>query len=353
MTIRAALLAALGVVGVHAAPAPRAAAGSFTVYEMPTSLAGPCDLATGPDGNMWVQDQLVNKLARIDATTGKVTEFDIPFTVPELNITLPNIGSRTVLACAIQPGADGHLYASNGRRNQLVKVNVTSEEITVLTPKPYDPIGNLQPFNDLDTGKDGMWFTQSTANVISYYEYATGAFKNYPIPVPNGPLGIKVASDGSVWFMGFLAQNIGRLDPRTGTFKFFPVPLDLLGPAVVRAETEGKYLWFTAAVGNSLGRIDITNGDLTAFPDDNLLALPGVNTQDNDGNIWYSSFNVNELNKYDPATNKLSHVVMPNTLIPIPISLPYFLDISIAYCPTNNAIYFTNELIDRVGKYQL
>lgn len=100
---------------VAAAPAPEASAAAdskFTYYEMPTALAGPCDLCTGPDGAIWVQDILVDKIARIDPDTGDVEEFDIPYDGPGLQggalLGIPDaLLSRTALACALQPGHDG------------------------------------------------------------------------------------------------------------------------------------------------------------------------------------------------------------------------------------------------------
>lgn len=325
----------------------------FTVYEMPTPLAGPCDLTTGPDGAIWVSYMLDNKLARIDPDTGKIDEYEIPWTLPELNVTLPNILGRTVLACVVQPGADGHLYAANGVRNQLVKMNVTTKHIEVITPPNFNPLGNLQPFNDLYTGPQGMYFTQTTNNVISYYEYATGNFKTYTVPTAlSAPLGIYYGSDNKVYFLELLGQKVGRLDPATGTIEEFPLPLNLFGPGVVRAETEGKYVWFTSVIGNAIGRIDMRTGELKAFPDDIPLALPAEDTVDGDGNVWYSTFNQNLLNRIDKNTGEVTHIKMPGTLIPAPLSIPYNFDVAMHYGP-GNSMWFTNDLVNRVGRYQL
>lgn len=339
--------------GIQAAPVVGLEPGSFSVFYMPTIDAGPCDITTGPDGNIWVQDQLVNKLAKINVKTGQVTEYEIPFSLPAFSITLPNVAGRTVLACAVQSGADGNLYASNGLRNQLVQVNTTTGQTNVLTPQPFDPAANGQPFNDIYTSPDGIFFTQSTANVISFYDFAQGNFKSWTIPtLAAGPLGIFYASDGGAWFCEFTGQKIGRLDPKTGTFREYPVPPGLLAPAVMRAETEGRYLWFTAAVGNSVGRIDMTTGNMEAYPNSSPLSVPGVDTKDGQGNVWFSTFNTDELNKIDPKTGGISHVPMPGTLRPAPIGVPYDLSISVTYGP-DNAIWFTNDLTNRVGRYQL
>lgn len=336
-----------------AAP-PQPDARGFTVFDMPEALAGPCDMETGPDGAIWTQYQLDNKLARIDPETGQIDEYEIPWTLPVLDITLPNILGRAVLACVVRTGADGYLYAANGVRNQLVKMNVHTKHIDVITPPNYNPLGNLQPFNDLYTGPDGMYFTETTNNVIRFYEYATGNFKTWTVPTAvAAPLGIYYASDNKVYFLETAGQKVGRLDPATGNIEEFQLPLNLLGPGVVRAETEGRYVWFTSVIGNALGRIDMQTGQFKAYPDDLLLALPAEDTVDGDGNVWYSTFNQNLLNRIDGVTGKLTYITMPGTLIPAPVSLPYNFDVAIHYDAGRNSIWYSNELLNRVGRYQL
>lgn len=127
----------------------------FIYYNMPTALAGPCDLTTGPDGAIWAEDIFVNKIARVDVQTGEVTEYDIPFTNGPI-LTTPVVAGRGALACAIQPGNDGMLYAASGIRNQFVRINPTTKKIDVFTPKPFNPLGNLQPLNDLWAGPTGV-----------------------------------------------------------------------------------------------------------------------------------------------------------------------------------------------------
>jgi len=145
-----------------AAPAPQllpppSDASKFTYYSPLTPNAGPCDLCTGPDGAIWAEDILVNKIQRIDPSTGVVEEYEIPYTTPALDFSvLPTLEGRTAFACAIRPGADGNIYAATGIRNEFVRVNVTTKKIDVFTPPPPNPLGNLQPFNDLWTGPEGV-----------------------------------------------------------------------------------------------------------------------------------------------------------------------------------------------------
>ena len=325
----------------------------FTFYDMPTPLAGPCDLCEGPDGAEWVQDLLVNKVARVDPTSGVVEEYEIPFTLPATPYaSLPNVGGRVVLACAIQPGSDGNIYAANGLRNQLARINVTTRQIDVFTPPPFDPLGDLQPFNDMYRGPTGMFFTQTTANVVTHFDYVTEKFTNYPVPTPEGsPLGIFVASDGYAYFAEFLGQKLGRLNAATGEITEFSLPPSLLGPAVIRVETENRYIWFTAFLGNGIGRFDTKTGGIASFTNPSPASFPAEDTLDSDGNIWFSTATQNVLNILS-QNGTFSQIVQPGTDNVAPVSLPLYIDIGIHYGP-GDAIWFTEATSNRVGSYRL
>jgi streptogramin lyase len=73
--------------------------------------------------------------------------------------------------------------------------------------------------------------------------------------------------------------------PQTKKFTEYPVPASLLGPAVMRAFTDNKYLWFTAIAANAIGRIDITTGAMKAFPNTANIGVPIEDTNDDKGNI--------------------------------------------------------------------
>lgn len=131
-----------------------------------------------------------------------------------------------------------------------------------------------------------MWFTQTTANLITHFDYASHKQTNYAVPTPlSSPVGIIVTPDSAIWFCEFLGQKIGRLNATTGEIKEYPVPPTLLGPAVMRALTDDRYIWFTAIVGNAIGRVDIATGEIKAYSNPALLNLPIEDTNDGNGNI--------------------------------------------------------------------
>lgn len=143
-----------------------------------------------------------------------------------------------------------------------------------------------------------MFFSQTSGNVITLFNYNTTEFKNYPLPIPlSGPVGMRTGSDGALWFCEFLGNRIGRLNYTDGTFKEYPVPPTLLGPGVMRVETENRYLWFTALETSALGRIDIYTGEITAYTITNGALFPVEDTEDSKGNVC----------KCNPQTAHLSY----------------------------------------------
>jgi len=130
----------------------------FKYYENPDALQGPCDITTGPDGNIWTQNFLDNSISRVDIHSGQVTNYPVPYSPDHLyNSSLPLTG-RIAFACAIHPGKDGNLYAATGIRSQFLKINPQTGFIKVFTPPaPNVPLlGNIQPFNDLWAGETGV-----------------------------------------------------------------------------------------------------------------------------------------------------------------------------------------------------
>lgn len=358
------LSALLGGVAVAlpAAPITHKPASDFKFFDIPTPAAGPCDLETGPDGAEWVQYLFAEKLARIDPVTGNITEYAIPFKGPlGTPDILPAANGKALLACVIRAGKDGNLYAANGLRNQLVKLDMKTKKVSVFTPPGLlQPVGNLQPLNDLWGAEEGMYFSQSTSNQISLFDYTTHKIKSWTIPTPlSAPLGMRTAVDGKLWFTELAAQKIASLDHKTGNITEYPLPVPaLVGPAVLRVQEERRYLYFTAALSNSIGRIDIFTGEFKAFPNTapvSAASVPSEDTADSRGNVWFCTWTQNLLHKLHPATGHMVHIEIPHTAVLDPVSLPFAFGIGLDYYNVKgaNQIYFTQATLNRVGRYQL
>lgn len=332
----------------------------FTFVDVPDELGLPCDMAN-IDGSVWVQFLLAEKLARIDPNTHKIVEqYDIPFTGPAAaQSALPSAGGFALLACVIRSGNDGNLYAANGLRNQLVKLDMTTKKVTVFTPpSALSAAGNLQPLNDLWGTPEGMFFSQSSANLITLFDYYTHKFKSWKIPTPGSlPLGMRKAYDERLYFTELAGQKIGALNPTTGVIQEYPLPVpELLGPAVLRVETDSKYVWFTGALSDSIGRLDIYTGQFKSFPNNAPLSYAGVPseiTEDNNGFIWFDTWTQNLLHRLNRISGVMEHISIPGTAVIDPISAPFGFGIGINYFPVKNQIYFTLAALNTIGIYQL
>lgn len=147
---------------------------------------------------------------------------------------------------------------------------------------------------------------------------------SYPLPtVQSGPVGVYVVPSGDVWVCEFVGQKIAKFDIQTKKFTEYPVPATLLGPGVVRAFTDNKYLWFTALGANAIGRVDITSGAMKAFPNTANLGVPIEDTVSGKGNIWFSTALSNTLNYLIPSTGQIKEVPQPDGGVTVtPVSLP-------------------------------
>ena len=58
------------------------------------------------------------------------------------------------------------------------------------------------------------------------------------------------------------------------------------------------------------------------------------------------------MNYLTPSTGKFTTIKQPGTLAVAPVSLPFQFEIATHYGP-GNAVWFTEQITNRVGRYQL
>ncbi|CZT24392.1 uncharacterized protein RCC_10117 [Ramularia collo-cygni] len=341
----------------------RAISDRFTLYDLPTPLQAPCDLEVGPDNALWGQSMLKNIIFRIDPTTGHIDEYPIPFTTPLSPTIIPlpgilkDITDRTVLSCAIRHGADGNLYAANGLRNQLVRINPTTKKMDIFQDPNANLLGNLQPFNDLYSAKDGMYVTATSGNTFAIFSYETETFTTYNIPTPASfPLGLIVASNEKVYLAEFVANKILVFDPKTKSIDEFPLPEPAQFPTVVRAECDG-YVYFALFTGNGIGRINMETNKIDLYHTNQTALIGAENTIDSKGGVWYSAFTGNVLSRLNTHTLEFDYVTLPVGLgkegfTGLLGGLQPAVDVAVNYGP-GDAVWFTSYTTNQVGRYDL
>jgi virginiamycin B lyase len=344
----------------EAAPPP----GTVTEYTAPTPLSGPCNLVEGPDGQMWFTEVLAHKIARIDAATGAIQEFDIPNAIsigpdptlpllglaalPPLNALLQTLSGSSVtlpypasFQCGINDGPDGNIWFTNAVSNLIGYINPATHAIVTY---PVPTLGSN--VEDIYAGPDNaMWFVEPSSAKIGRFDLASGEITEYALPDPaSAPIGIFAASDGGLWFPEFVGNKIGRIDAASKAIVEYPVPTPLATPFVLRVETSDGSLWFSEFTGNKVGRISMKTGAITEYPLPEAASGPVSVTLGSDGNIYSDEGLTNKIAQVNPATGIISERPIPT----LPGAFPEEIRFG-----TGNLIWFTELVTDQVGNMTL
>jgi hypothetical protein len=224
-------------------------------YPLPTANSGPYGIVEGPDGNMWITEELGNNIARM-TPDGTFTEFPIP--------------TADSLPFDIARGPDGNLWFAEAKANKIGKVTISPAGAVSIAEFAL-PTPGAVPFV-ITPGPDGnVWFTELQVDQIGRITPG-GIITEFVIPThPASPYGIIAGPDGNLWFTEFTANNIGRVTP-TGTFTEFPIPTAQSGPFGIAAASTGE-LWFTEQDSGKIGSIT-WSGEITEFPTDSDTSQP-------------------------------------------------------------------------------
>jgi streptogramin lyase len=247
---------------------PSAGVGTPTITEF-TSGTGPLDVAAGPDGNVWVTEFTMNRIARV-TPSGVFTEFG--------SGVLPlNAGVGGIAA-----GPDGNLWFTESQSSRIGRITPTgtiTQFSAGITP------GSLP--NRIVAGPDGnLWFTETTGNRIgrispvgSVTEFSTG------ISASSSPWGITAGADGNLWFTEHVSGGgVARITIAGAVTEFPSSGL----PSGIAAGPDGN-VWFAEnANPGSIARIS-PSGLLTEF---STGLTPNVGPYDietgADGNLYFT-----------------------------------------------------------------
>ncbi len=129
----------------------------FHEYPLPTPTGHPLGIITGADKNVWVTEVYGNKIARVNAKTHAITEFDIPTTTngntaPEFNSSSP---------AWITSGANKALYFVERAAGKLGKITKSGTITESLLP---GGAGSF-PTSIFASGKS-LWVTESATDTV-------------------------------------------------------------------------------------------------------------------------------------------------------------------------------------------
>ncbi len=268
-------------------------------YDVPTPHARPHDPAVAPDGALWVTEQMVNKLGRLDPNTGKFKEYPLK---------TPDSGPHGLVA-----DRQGNIWFAAIFAGYVGKLNPKSGEVTEY--RPSDRI-KIDPHTPVFDHNGILWFTNEETNYIGRLDPTTGKMELKTVPTPHAvPYGIVMTKTGAPFFCEFGSNKLASIDPRTMAIREYSLPANGARPRRIALAPDGT-IYYTDYARGYLGHLDPVNGKLLkewASPGGPESRPYGI-AIGKGGEVWYSESGVhpNTLVKFDPKSESFSSEAIPS-----------------------------------------
>ena len=230
--------------------------------------AGVHSVVRAPDGMIYFTEFALNKLAKLDPGTGKITEFPDSFTMPD----------RRADKHTVRVDAKGNLWSSG---SPLSKYDQETGKYThfLEVPSSYG----------ITFDKDGnVWFcVLQKDGKIGKIDAKTEKVTQWSPPTQGTPQRLAIDSDGIVWFGERTGHKIGRFDPKTETFKEFPLPGPSASPYAMTVDKRG--VWYASTDQDLIGRLDPNTGKVIEYPFPHSEAMMREFFIDAEGRIWFAT----------------------------------------------------------------
>jgi virginiamycin B lyase len=175
----------------------------FTFFEVPAGVkagrtANPYGMAIAGDGKVWIAENTMNQMARIDPMTGKFEEFEIPVkdAVPR------KMGTDT----------EGNIWVGLHGAGNLMKIDYKTAKMTVYTSPSEDSGLYLA---DVDLKRNLIWVSLQHVDKIARFDPKTETWLEFPLASAESD-GRRIEVDQNnpnrVWWSGNLSNRMGYVE---------------------------------------------------------------------------------------------------------------------------------------------
>jgi len=175
--------------------------GGFKEYQIPGTQAFPGRLDIDSKGSVWFPELYRDKLGRLDPTTGKIDEWDLP--------------SKDGIPAFCRVGREDTIWVSmpmidkvaSFKDGQFKEYRVPTTQSIVST--------SVQDADGFVWFTEGGYRASQGGNKVGRLDPATGVVTELPLPTPKAePTGIVLDKDGVLWFQETTTSKIGRIATR-------------------------------------------------------------------------------------------------------------------------------------------
>jgi streptogramin lyase len=331
---------------------PTLASTTITEWPIGDAMSQAHDQLLAADGQVYVADNIQDRLYEIDPGTNQVTVYKIPHREGDAPGGLlaarlkdfPRHDSTSNAHSLAQSPRDGHIFITPSAQRRLVEFDPKTKAFTL-----HEIGGGFYPHTIRIDAQDRVWFTLALSNQIAMFDRQAQRFTLHDLPVrglregltvalirplfklmswglplanwlpidraATGtplPYGIDVTPDGMVWFARLHTDEIGRLDPATGQITMIATPFT--GPRRLRSDAGGN-LWIVAFPESAVVRYEPKAGRFTRFE---LPVLPAgsetpysLNVDKQRAIVWVNGNQSDALYALDIKAQAWKHVPLP------------------------------------------
>ncbi len=282
----------------------------ITEYDLPNSLIEPHDVALDRQGTVWYSDFGQMFLGKMDAKTGKVTQYPIPetkkgFPVGTLNLEFDKDDNPWV----------GVMY--QGAIAKFDKKTEKFQEWT--TPKEWDT--NMDQLGHLAlTGTpvdNKVWIKNSDGGNIYRLDLTDnkfedlGAFKDPRSGKRIGTYGLHSDQANNIYLLDFAAGNIVKIDAKTKLPTVYLTPTPNSRPRRGRVDAEGR-LWFAEYNGNAIGMFDPKTEKISEWKVPTPWSAPYDAEAGRNGEAWTGSMLTDHVARLDIKSGQYTEYPLPH-----------------------------------------
>ena len=263
------------------------ASGVYVGYKVPTASSFMDGIVVDQTRKVvWASETKTNKLARIDMTTGAVTEL-------------------TLLRADVVPGdlvtaPDGTIWFTEGYEGGVAKGRIAHLDPDTRTVTEFTPPNNPNTCDGIAVASSGaVWFVENDNNSIACYD--KGAFQTFPLPRPSvNPTNIAIDSQGQIWVTEQYGNAIAVFDVGKNLWKEYTIPSSSGQPSGIAIDAHDN-IWFTEFGSGKIGVLPSGSGTIVDFPIPTADSGPEDITIAADGSIYFTEQNANKIGQISVA----------------------------------------------------
>lgn len=279
----------------------------ITEYDLPEKTREPHDVIVDSHGTVWYDSFGEEILGKLDANTGKVTEYPAPLLQPQA--PTGSLGLRfdeqenPWLGMMFQ-GAVAKFDKNTGKFQVF---RLPAEDY-----KPYTQLTEISPeHHDVD-GK--AWGVDAGTYSVLRLDIASGKFEWFhPFSQPSPNIyDVIPDAENNAYFTVLGEDKIGRIDAKSGKISFFTTPTPKSGPRRGSMDAQGR-LWFGEARVNRIGMFDTKSERFQEWVVPTPYSNPYDVMVDKEGNAWTASMYSDRVVRLNSKTGQMVEYLLPRS----------------------------------------